>query len=94
MDNIKDIVNTVIGNMASQNPDEHNKAERIWENLLNEKELRHTKVIGIKEDTLFVCVDSPAWMYQMRIRQMSILKQFKEDVPGVKRIRFKMGKIK
>ncbi len=94
MDNIKDIVNTVIGNMASQNPDEHNKAERIWENLLNEKELRHTKVIGIKEDTLFVCVDSPAWMYQMRIRQMSILKQLKEDVPGVKRIRFKMGKIK
>lgn len=93
MEHIKNIVNTVIGNIASQNPDEHNKAERIWKNLLNEKELRHTKLIGIKEETLFVCVDSPAWMYQMRIRQTNILKHLKEDIPGVTRIRFKMGKI-
>ncbi len=94
MDNIKDIVNTVIGNIASQNPDEHNKTERIWKNLLNEKELKHTRIIGIKEETLFVCVDSPAWLYQMRIRQGKLLKQLKEDIPGVKHIRFKMGKIK
>ena len=94
MDNIKNIVNTVIGNIAEKSPDTHNKTERIWKNLLNEKELKHTKVNGVKEETLFRCVDSPAWMYQMRIRQTKILKQLKEDVPGIKRIRFKMGKIK
>ena len=93
MDNIKDIVNSVIGNIANKSPNEHNKTERIWKNLLNEKELKHTRIAGIKEGTLFVCVDSPAWMYQMRIRQTKILKELKEEIPGVKSIRFKMGKI-
>ena len=94
VDNIKNILNTVIGNIANRNPDIHNKIERIWENLLNEKELRHTKILGIKEEGLLVCVDSPAWLYQMRIRQTKILKQLKEEVPNIKYIRFRMGKIK
>ncbi|MBN1869829.1 MAG: DUF721 domain-containing protein [Candidatus Omnitrophica bacterium] len=93
MDNIKNIVNTVIGNMAEQKPDTHNKIERIWKNLLNEKELKHAKIIGIKEDGLLVCVDSPAWLYQMRIRQTKILRQLKEEAPHIKYIRFRMGKI-
>ncbi|MCK5260246.1 MAG: DUF721 domain-containing protein [Candidatus Omnitrophica bacterium] len=94
MDDIKNIVNAVIGNIAEHNPDTHNKVERIWANLLNEKELKHTKIIGVKEEGLLVCVDSPAWLYQMRIRQTKILKQLKEEVPHIKYIRFKMGKIK
>lgn len=94
MDNIKNIVNTVIGNIAERKPDKHDKVGRIWENLLNDKELKHTKIIGIKEEGLLVCVDSPAWMYQMKIRQTKILKQLKEEIPHIKYIRFKMGKIK
>ena len=94
MDDIKNIINTVIGNIANQTPDTHNKIERIWANLLNEKELKHTKIIGVKENGLLVCVDSPAWLYQMRIRQTKILQQLKEDIPQIKYIRFKMGKIK
>ena len=58
------------------------------------KELKHTKIIGIKEDGLLVCVDSPAWLYQMRIRQTKILEQLKAEIPYIKYIRFKMGKIK
>jgi hypothetical protein len=94
MDSIKNIINTVIGNIAEHNPDKHDKVERIWANVLNEKELKHTKIIGIKEDGLLVCVDSPAWLYQMRIRQTKILKQLKDEIPYIKYIRFKMGKIK
>ncbi len=93
MDNIEDIVKNVIGNIANQNPDTHNKTERLWENLVNEKEFKHTKVMGIKEGGFFVCVDSPAWLYQMRVRSTKILKQLKEEIPEVKYIRFKMGKI-
>ena len=94
MDNIKDIVNTVIGNIAQQRPDEHNKAERIWKNVLTEKESKHTKIEGLKDGCLFVYVDSPVWLYQMRIRQTKVLKQLKEEMPQIKYIRFKMGKIK
>ena len=94
MDDIKNIVNTVIGNIAEHKPDIHDKVERIWTNILTEKELKHTKIIGIKEDGLLVCVDSPAWLYQMRIRQTKIMKQLKEEIPHIKYIRFKMGKMK
>ena len=93
MDDIKNIVNAVIGNMAEKNPDVHNKLERIWTNVLNAKELKHTKIIGVKEDGLLAYVDSPAWLYQMRIRQTKILKQLKEELPHIKYIRFKIGKI-
>ena len=94
MDNIKNIVNAVIGNIAEHNPDIHNKIERIWANLLNEKELKHTKIIGVKEYGLLVCVDSPAWLYQMRIRQTKILEQLKEELPNIKYSLFKILKIK
>jgi hypothetical protein len=94
MDNIKDVINKVIGGIAGKSPDAHNKINRIWLNLLTEQELKHTKLMGVNEGTLSVSVDSPAWMYQMRIRQTKILKQLKEEVSEIKQIRFKIGTIK
>lgn len=94
MDDIKNIINKVIGDIAEKKPNKHDKVDRIWQNLLNEQELKHTKLSGIKEETLCVHVDSPAWLYQMRIRQTKILKQLKEEVSDIKHIRFKIGKIK
>lgn len=94
MDNIKDIINKVIGDIAEQNPSSYDKVDRIWQNLLSKQELEHTKLSGIKEGTLAVCVDSPAWLYQMRIRQTRILKQLKEEISDIKHIRFKIGTIK
>ena len=87
MDNIKDVIKKVIGGIADKSPDRHDKIDRIWKNLLTVQELKHTKLIGIKEETLSVFVDSPAWMYQMRIRQTKILKQLKEEVSDIKHIR-------
>jgi len=93
MDDIKNIVNKVIGDIAGKNPDVHNKVERVWQNLLNKQELKHTKLAGINNGTLSVHVDSPAWLYQMRVRQTKLLKQLKEEIADVKYIRFKIGKV-
>ena len=93
MDNIKDIINKVIGDMADHNPDTYSKAERIWWNLLNEQEHKHTKFLGVNKGTVSVCVDSPAWLYQMRMRKTKILKQLKEEIPDIKFISFKIGSI-
>jgi len=91
MDDIKNIVNKVIGNISDKSPDSYSKVERIWQNLLTKPELEHTKLIGVKNETLLVCVDSPAWMYQMRVRQYKIIKQLKEEIPDIKYIHFKIG---
>ena len=94
MDNIKDIINKVVGDISEKNPDAYSRVERIWQNLLTEQELKHTKIVGMKENTLLVHVDSPAWMHQMRIRQTKILKRLKEEVSDIKYIRLKIGSIK
>ena len=94
MDDIKNVVTKVIGDIAEKNPCSYDKIERIWQNLLTKQELKHTKLFGIKEKILFVRVDSPAWLYQMRIRQLKILKRLKEELSDIKQIRFKIGTIK
>jgi predicted nucleic acid-binding Zn ribbon protein len=94
MNDIKNIITKVIGNIANRNPDTHDKVERIWQNLLNQQELRHTKLVGIKDGVLNVHVDSPAWLYQMRIRQAKIIESMQNEVSNIKTIRFQIGTIK
>jgi len=94
MDDIKDIISKVIGDIAEKNPCSYDKVERIWQNLLNKQELKHTKLMGVKDETLLVRVDSPVWLYQMRMRKLRILKRLKEEILDIKQIRFEIGTIK
>lgn len=94
MDNIEDIVKNVIGQMADKKLEEYKKIDRLWINILNEGELNHTKLIGVKDGLISVVVDSPAWLYQMNIRKNTILRELKEEIPTLDTIRFRIGKIK
>lgn len=93
MDNIEDIVKNVIGNMASRKMEEHNKVHRLWVNVLSETELKHTKLLGIKDGKIAAVVDSPAWLYQMNTRKRKILQILKEELSTIESIYFKVGKI-
>ena len=61
--------------------------------ILTEKQQKHTNITGYKEGWLTVCVDTPTWLYQMKVERLKILKQLQEEAPDVKNIRFKIGKI-
>lgn len=93
MDNIEDIIKNVIGDMASRKMEEHDKIHRLWMNVLSETELKHTKLLGVKDGRLAVIVDSPAWLYQMNTRKRKILQLLKEEVETIESIYFKVGKI-
>ena len=93
MDNIEDIVKNVIGNMASQKIEEHDKVHRLWLNILSETELKHTKLLGVKDGKVAVIIDSPAWLYQMNTRKRKILQLLKEELSSIESIYFKVGKI-
>lgn len=92
MDDIKNIVNQVIGDLAGKKPSTHDRVERIWRNFLTKLEYKHTKIAGINHGTLSVFVDSPAWLYQMKIRQGKLAKQLNDEIPDIKNIRFRLGK--
>lgn len=93
MDNIKDIITKVIGNMAEHKGDEASEIIRLWPTLVNEKAAKHSKIVGMKNGTLLVNVDSSAWLYQININRTTILKKIKEKFAGVQNIRFKIGKV-
>ncbi|MBP9853893.1 MAG: DUF721 domain-containing protein [Candidatus Omnitrophica bacterium] len=93
MDNIGDILKSVIGNIADRKSPDNKKIDRVWISLLKDVELKHTKLIGINNGKVSVYVDSPAWLYQMSTRKMKILEQLKEEIPTIESITFKIGKI-
>ncbi len=94
MKTIKEIVHSVIENMSLCKPEVQTKIQRIWKNVLNEKEDLHSKIFDFKADILFVNVDSPSWLYQMNLKKKKILECVQEEIPEIKNIQFKIGKVK
>jgi len=94
MDNIKEIIHQVISQIADKKPDEVNKIDRVWQNILDKEDLKHTKLVGERQGKLSVVVDSPAWLYQMNLNKSKILKRIKDEIPNIKYISFRIGKVK
>ena len=93
MDNIKDILNNIVGDIAAKNPNIQSKVDDIWKNVLEEQDLKHTKLLDLKDGVLYIVVDSPAWLYQIQIKKRKILKRMQDEIPEIKRIQLKVGKI-
>ena len=94
MDNIKDVVHQVIGQLAGKQANSNDDIQNIWPRVLSKQELPHARLVSFKEGTLVVYVDSPAWLFQMNLRKGKILDLLKESIPDVKRISFRVGKVK
>ncbi len=97
MDSIKDIIPQVVEKMArerGQHVGEQDALERAWQDILEQQELKHVKLVGPREGNLLVSVDSPAWLYHLRMRKAKILKQLQEKIPEIKDITFKVGEHK
>jgi hypothetical protein len=93
VDNIKEIVHQVVGDIAKKSVSRAKTVEDVWVRALEIEEMKHVRLDGEKEGCLFACVDSPAWMYQMSLRKKKILDFIQKDIPGVKKISFKIGKV-
>lgn len=97
MDSIKDIIPQVVEKMVrwrSQRSGGCDTIEQVWENILEEQELRHTRLIGPRDGKLFIAVDAPAWVYHLRMRKTKILRQLQKEIPEIQDILFKVGAIK
>ncbi|MDP8211912.1 MAG: DciA family protein [Candidatus Zapsychrus exili] len=94
MDNIKDIIHQVIGDIEQKRPDNENKVEGVWRNILNEKERDSTQIVGVRDGKLLVNVNSAAWLYNLKIRRYRILLRLQEEIPEIKNIIFRIGKVK
>lgn len=94
MDNIKSVVQKVIGDLSSHRQSREEDVFLVWQGLFSKKALQHQKLIGIKENNLFVHVDSSVWLYEMKLRQNEYLKAIQKKVPDIQKIIFKIGSVK
>ncbi len=93
MDNIKDVVKSVMASMAQKELSADTSIERIVNGFLSEQEKKHIKFLGYKEGKILFNVDTSAWLFQMNIRKSKMLDKLKEEKPDVKNISFKIGKV-
>lgn len=94
MDNIKEVLNSVIQKLSLRQPQEQSKISRLWQSVASPKDQQHTSLENFTDGILHVTVDSPAWMYHMKMKKPDLLQRLKEDAPVIKDIRFKVGKVK
>jgi predicted nucleic acid-binding Zn ribbon protein len=92
MDEIKEIVHNVIEKISQKSQNDQQKIYQAWEKTIKAKGLEHTKISGLKNQTLYVNVDSSAWLYQLNLQKTQILEAIQKDVPDIQKIYFKIGK--
>ena len=93
MDEIKNIVQQVIGKMAREKQSDSEKIQLIWNEILKNEGVEHTKISGWKERKLIVSVESPAWLYQFQLKKQKILLQLQKAFPDIENIYFKIGAV-
>jgi predicted nucleic acid-binding Zn ribbon protein len=94
MDNIKNIVDKVIGSLANRENHSQTKIYRLWDNIATSKEREHSQMVGIKEQKAYVNIDSPTWLYHFKSQKNKILDRIKESIPDLQGVVFRIGKIK
>ena len=93
MDNIKDIVQGVIGKLSHRGVGEGQRIKEAWEKTVSDQEQKHAVINEFSDGMLIVAVDSSAWLYQMNTKKTGILTKLKKECPEIKKVYFKIGKI-
>jgi predicted RNA-binding protein associated with RNAse of E/G family len=91
MDDINDILKSVINSLSNKSLSLDQKISDDWISILEAKEKEHSKFLSVKNDQIFVAVDSNAWLYHFRSNQKKLLKKMKSFHPNIKNIIFKLG---
>ncbi len=94
MENIKNIIPTVFEQMTVKKAEDQGKIFRAWESLIDGKMVKHCLIDGFQDGVLNVNVDSSAWLFQMNCHKTKILEILQEEIPDLKKIFFKIGKVK
>ena len=94
MNTIKDIIPQVIEQLSLRQPDHQMKIQRIWQNIIDERMAAHSALDHFTQGILTVSVDSSSWLFQMNLNKRKILERLQEEMPDVKNIQFKIGKVK
>ncbi|MCK5214402.1 MAG: DUF721 domain-containing protein [Candidatus Omnitrophica bacterium] len=93
-DNIKNIIQKVIGTISESNISKQGKIQQVWDKIAQEEGFQAVKLAGMKDNQITVYVDSSARLYAMKLYKNLILSKIKKEMPEIEKIYFKIGKVK
>ncbi len=93
MNDIKDIVQKVFGDISSKTITEQKNLGEIFEKVLRDNNISGAKISGFKDRCLSVNVDSSGRLYQIHLIKNKILNELKNELPDIEKISFKIGKV-
>ena len=93
MESIKDISPQVIEQLTVRKPDDQNKIQRIWQNVIGAQMAQHSALSDFSDGILTAVVDSSVRLYRMNLSKKKILEQLQDEIPDIKSIQFKIGKV-
>jgi len=94
MEQIKDIINSVIKNISSGKRKVQEEILKTWEDVLGKRAAKHTKIMGIHNGKLFVNVDSSVWLFQLNLKRNYLLGELRKITDDVEEINFRIGRVK
>jgi len=94
-EDIKGILNKVIGKIEKQGPGRKEKILDAWRRAAGEKASGHSRPVGVKRKVLTIEIDSSTWLYELNLKKRGILKDLKKQLgeDKVQGLRFRMGAI-
>jgi len=92
MDNIKEIVQLVVKNIADQQPQKEKDIQRVWEEVAGKKTAQATHIVGIKHGKLLIVTDSSIRLFDLTLHKRKFLNKLQEEWPELSDISFKIGK--
>ena len=90
MNNIKDLIPGVIGDLAKKQPQQVDLAA-LWQRICGNA--KGSKIYEIKNGHLTVMVDSSARKMQLFRKRQELLEELQNKVPTIKTIYFKVGSV-
>jgi hypothetical protein len=92
--NISDLVPGVLKGIGLERKQSQLEILKVWNNLMDPTVVAHAKPVGLAKGTLFVNVDSNAWLSEIvRYRRREILQRLQHSfgLDLVQRISFRVG---
>ncbi len=90
MNTIKDVIPSVIGELAKKRPQEMDIAY-LWQRISGS--VKGSRVAEMKNGTLTVLVDSSARKMVLFRKRQELLEELQNKVPTIKTIYFKVGSV-
>ena len=95
MEQIKDTIASVIGNLVAKKQGEVGGGpEGLLKKALTKKELGHIKFNYFKKGVININVDSSSWLYSLNLKKEELLEKLGKESSKIKDIRFRIGEVK